>query len=262
MSYETLLYDVDERVATVTINRPEKRNALSPTVIEELNQALRAADTDADVGCVVLTGAGEKAFCAGADLAGSMMSGQGVYGRHEMGRRFLDLFRLLEHLGKPVVCAANGSFFGGGLGLALACDIVLAADDIKLGTPEISLGLFPHVIMATIFRNISNPKLVWELILTGERITAPQAVELGMINHAVPRAELMARTRELATKLAGWSPVAIRLGRRSFHVMRDMTFDQALEYLQSVLTVNTITEDAAEGISAFFEKRDPTWKGR
>lgn len=262
MSFDTLQYDVSDRVATITIDRPEKRNAMSPQVIEELIRALGAADGADDVGCVVLTGSGEKAFCAGADLGGSMMSGDGIFGRHEAGRRFLDLFRLLTHLGKPVICAANGSFFGGGVGLALACDIVVVTDDAKIGTPEISLGLFPHVIMATIFRNVANPKKVWELILTGERITASEALELGMVNHVAPRASFHATVDTLSKKLAGWSPAAIRLGRRSYYTMRDMTFEQALEYLQTMLTVNTVTEDAMEGITAFFEKREPNWKGK
>ena len=262
MKFDTLLYEVTERVATVTLNRPEKRNVLSPQVIQELTHALGAADNDDSVGSIVLTGAGEKAFCAGADLAGSMVAGEGVYGRHEAGRRFLDLFRAMESGGKPILCAAQGSFYGGGLGLALACDIVVAVDGIQLGTPEISLGLFPHVIMATIFRNVANPKKVWELVLTGDRITAQEALNLGMINHVVSREEFSPKVTALARKLAGWSPAAIRLGRRSFYTMRDMSFSQAMEYLQTVLTVNTLTEDAMEGVSAFFEKRPASWKGR
>ena len=230
VSFETIQYEVTDRVATITINRPDKRNAMSPTVIAEISDVLRSADAADDVGCVVLTGAGEKAFCAGADLGGSMMSGQGVYGRHEAGRRFLDLFRIMEGLGKPIVCAANGSFYGGGVGLALACDIVVVTDDAKIGTPEISLGLFPHVIMATIFRNVANPKKVWELILTGERITAAEALELGMVNHVVPRDRFGETVDRLAQKLAGWSPVAIRLGRRSYYTMRDMTEERLVVF--------------------------------
>lgn len=262
MDLETLLYEVKDRVATITINRPEKRNTLSPQVIDEILACLGEADTDADVGAVVITGAGEKAFCAGADLAGSMMAGDGVYGRHEAARKFLKIFKLLEEYGKPVIAAANGHCLGGGLGLALACDMVIAVEDAKLGTPEIKLGLFPHVIMATIFRNVSNPKKAWEMVLTGSRLSAKEAMDIGMVNTVVPRSEFAETVESTARKLAGWSPAAMRLGRRAYYAMRDMTMGQALDYLHTVLTVNTMTEDAAEGITAFFQKREPQWKGK
>ena len=262
-AYETILYAVADRVATITINRPDKRNALNPTVIRELTEALRAADADKAVGCVVLTGAGDKAFCAGADLGGGgMIAGDGVYGRHEAGRGFLDLFRQMRSGAKPIVCAANGHVLAGGLGVALACDLLIAVDDADFGTPEINVGLFPYVIMATIVRNTTNRKRMLELLLTGEKIRGAEVASLGWANRVVPRADFPAAVAKLAKELSSKSPAILNLGRRAYYAMGDMTFEQAIEYLQAMLTVNTLTEDAAEGIGSFLEKRAPNWKGR
>lgn len=263
MAYETLLTAVENRIARITINRPDKRNALNATVIAELLAAFRATDADANVGAIVLTGAGEKAFCAGADLGGGGMIGaQSVYERHETGRNFLDLFRVMRSIGKPIVCAANGHVLAGGLGLALACDALIAVDDADFGTPEINVGLFPFVIMATIVRTTTNRRRMLELLLTGDKIRGREVVDLGWANYVVPRAEFSAKVNELAGKLASKSPAILRLGRRAYYAMGDMTFEQALEYLQGMLTVTTMTEDAAEGITSFLEKRPPQWKGK
>ncbi len=263
MAYETLSVAVADRIARLTINRPDKRNALNATVIAELVAAFRAADADPAIGVVVLSGAGEKAFCAGADLGGGgMIAAQSVYERHEAGRNFLELFRVMRALGKPIVCAANGHVLAGGLGLALACDLLVAVDDADFGAPEINVGLFPYVIMATIVRNTTNRKRMLELLLTGDKIRGQEVVALGWANRVVPRAEFAAAVDELAKKLASKSPAITRLGRRAYYAMGDMTFEQAIEYLQAMLTVNTLTEDAAEGIGAFLEKRPPSWKGK
>ena len=263
MAYETILYAVADRVATITINRPDKRNALNATVIRELTEAFRAADADKNVGAIVLTGAGDKAFCAGADLGGGgMIAGDGVYGRHEAGRGFLDLFRQMRAGAKPIVCAANGHVLAGGLGVALACDLLVSVDDADFGTPEINVGLFPYVIMATIVRSTTNRKRMLELLLTGDKIRGAEVVTLGWANKIVSRAEFPAAVAEMAKKLASKSPAILTLGRRAYYAMGDMTFEQAIEYLQAMLTVNTLTEDAAEGITAFLEKRPPAWKGR
>ena len=263
MAYETLLYSVDRRIARVTINRPDKRNALNATVIAELIAAFRAADLDGNVGAIVLTGAGEKAFCAGADLGGGGMIGAAtVYDRHETGRNFLELFRTMREIGKPIVCAANGHVLAGGLGLALACDALIAVDDADFGTPEINVGLFPYVIMATIVRTTSNRRRMLELILTGDKIRGAEVVSLGWANYVVPRAQFGAKVDELALKLASKSPAILRLGRRAYYTMSDMSFEQAIEYLQGMLTITTLTEDAAEGITSFLEKRPAQWKGK
>ena len=263
MAYETLLVETRDRLARITINRPDKRNALNATVIAELVAALRAADADPAAGAIVLTGAGDKAFCAGADLGGGGMIGaQTVYERHESGRGFLELFRTLRALGKPVVCAANGHVLAGGLGVALACDVLVAVDDADFGTPEINVGLFPYVIMATIVRSSTNRKRVLELLLTGDKIRGRDVVELGWANRVVPRAQFAAEVEKTAKALASKSPAILKLGRRAYYAMSEMGFEQAIEYLQAMLTVNTLTEDAAEGIGAFLEKRQPNWKGK
>jgi len=156
----------------------------------------------------------------------------------------------------------NGHALGGGLGLACACDIVVAAQDCRFGTPEINVGLFPYVIMATLLRATSAPKRLLELMLTGERIDAQQAWQFGLVNYVVPREQLDAKVGEIAGKITAKSPVVLRLGRRAFYTMRDMEYEKALEYLASVLAINTMAEDVAEGVSAFLEKREPQWKGK
>jgi enoyl-CoA hydratase len=256
-----VLYEVDGPVARLTINRPEARNALSPDVMEGLLAAFDRAAADAEVRVLVLTGAGDKAFCAGGDLGGRGFLQRGFAERHYDRRSFADLFRRLNRLGKPVIARVRGHCLAGGFGLAIGCDLVVASDDSSFGTPEVRRGLMPMMIMATIFRNIGRKKGM-ELLLTGERISAAEAERLGLINYAVPAAELDAKVDELAARIAAMSPAVVRLGRDAFYAMSDMHFDQALEYLQAMLTVNLGTDDAAEGVRAFLEKRDPVWKGR
>jgi len=186
---------------------------------------------------------------------------KGFAERHHDRRTFADLFRRLNRLGKPVIARVRGHCLAGGFGLAIGCDLVVASDDSSFGTPEVRRGLMPMMIMATIFRNVGRKKGM-ELLLTGERISAAEAERLGLINYAVPAAELDAKVDELARRVASMSPAVVRLGRDAFYAMSDMSFDQALEYLQAMLTVNLGTEDAAEGVRAFLEKREPVWKGR
>lgn len=255
-----VLYEVAAGVARITINRPAARNALSQDVMQGLLDAFERARRDTAVRVVVLTGAGDKAFCAGGDLGGRALQ-QGFVDRHHDRRTFADLFRRLNGLGKPVIARVRGHCLAGGFGLALGCDLVVASDDSSFGTPEVKRGLMPMMIMATIFRNVGRKKGM-ELLLTGDRISAAEAERIGLINYAVPAAELDAKVDELAAKVASMSPAVVRLGRDAFYAMSDMTFDQALDYLQTMLTVNVGTEDAIEGVKAFLEKRDPVWKGR
>ena len=260
MDFENLLYQIEGGRAVLTMNRPARRNALSPGLIDDLLAALRAADADPEVRLVLLTGAGEKAFCAGGDLGGGMM-GDGVLASHDGRAAFGDLFRVLRRLGKPVVAKVQGDALGGGFGLMLACDLVVACDEARMGTPEIRLGLFPHVIMATIFRNIGR-KAGLELILTGDRIPADRALELGLINRCVPRDQLDEATDALCASIERHSPAILKLGRQAFHTMSEMRFDESLDFLNAMLTVNTLAEDAMEGVGAFLQKRPPEWKGR
>jgi enoyl-CoA hydratase/carnithine racemase len=256
-----VLYAAAEHVARITINRPESRNALSAEVMTGLAEALRCAGADPDVRVVVLTGAGDRAFCAGGDLGGSGFAQKGFLERHQDRGQFAELFRILNRLGKPVIARVRGHCLAGGFGLALGCDLVVASEDSSFGTPEVKRGLMPMMIMATIFRNVGRKKGM-ELLLTGDRIDAREAERLGLINRAVPVADLDAAVDELARKVASMSPAVVNLGRDAFYRMADLPFDAALDYLQTMLTVNLGTDDAVEGVRAFLEKREPVWKGR
>ena len=260
MAYQQLLYDVADGVATLTLNRPEQRNALSGQLLGELVDAMKVARDDGEVHAVVLTGAGDKVFCAGADLGGFAADAPLVE-KHFASDRFIELFRLMVELGKPTLCAANGHVLAGGMGLALSCDLVIATERASFGTPEINVGAFPFMIMAIIYRNVPR-KRVNEMLLLGERITAEEAVEWGLINKAVPADEFEGAVAEWAGKLASKSPVVMRLGHDAIYRQQDMSFGDALEYLRSQLSMALSTEDVLEGVQAFFEKREPNWKGR
>lgn len=257
---EQVRYEVDGSVGRVTIDRPERRNAMSFQVMEELGQALSAARSDDAVRVVVLTGAGESAFCAGADLGG-IGEQAGAAGVHEARGRVAGLFRQLWGLGKPTIARVRGWCLAGGFGLALACDFVVAADDAVFGTPEIDVGLWPYQISVPLLRSMP-PKRALELMLTGRRVGAAEAERIGFVNRVVPPAELDAAVDELAATLASKSPLIVRWGRDSFYRVLDMAGEEALDYLHAMLTVTTATEDAAEGLAAFAEKRKPEWKGR
>jgi enoyl-CoA hydratase/carnithine racemase len=260
MPYEQLLYDVRDRVATLTINRPDKRNSLSWTLIRELRDAVAAARADDEVRVVVLTGAGDKAFCAGADLTG-MAEGAGWAELHSGRGELALLFRDLWELGKPVIARVRGYALAGGFGLAMACDLVVAADDAQFGLPEIDVGLWPFMITVPLLRSLP-PKKALELMMTGRRIDAAEADRLGFVTRVVPVDRLDAEVAELAAQLADKSPTAMRLGRDSFYAVLDQPAEPALRLLHSMLTVTAATEDAAEGLAAFAEKRAPDWKGR
>jgi enoyl-CoA hydratase len=263
MPYSEILYEVRGPVARITLNRPEKRNPLGPVTIGELLHALDAARSDEAVRVIVLTGAG-KVFSAGGDL--SSMGGGGTplqssgSGSTKAGT-FVDLNLALTRVGKPTIAMVNGHALAGGLGLVVACDLAVAADDAQLGTPEINVGLWPMMIMATIFRNVPRKRGL-ELIMTGDKISAAQAAELGLITRAVPRDSLEAEVEALAQKVAGKSPIVMRLGLEAFYRVQDMELEPALQHLQSQLMAVLATDDAREGLTAFLEKRAPQWKGK
>jgi enoyl-CoA hydratase/carnithine racemase len=261
MPGEAVLYEVADHVARVTINRPERRNALSWAVMAELRSALRAAREDAGVRVVVLTGAGEKAFCAGADLGGMAGGDSGWTALHDARGELARLFRDLWELGKPTIARVRGYALAGGFGLALACDLVVAADDATFGTPEIDVGLWPFMITVPLCRSMP-PKKALELMMTGRRVTAEEADRIGFVTRVVPVDGLDAAVDELAASLAAKSPAVMRLGRDSFHAVWDLAAEDALRLLHPMLTVTAATEDAAEGIAAFAEKRRPVWRGR
>jgi enoyl-CoA hydratase len=260
VEFESLIYQREGARAVLVMNRPKRRNALSPQLVDELTAALQACRDDDEVRLVVLTGAGERAFCAGGDLGAGMMA-RGVVPAHHGRARFGDLLRTVRDLGKPIVARVQGDALGGGFGLMLACDLVVASEEARFGTPEIKLGLFPYVIMATIFRNVGR-KAGMEMVLTGDKIDAAKALELGLVNRVVPRDQLDAAVDELAGRVERHSPAILRLGRQAFHRMSEMSWDDSLDYLNAMLTLGTLAEDAMEGVTAFMEKRPPQWKGR
>ena len=260
MDYEQLLYEVSDGVATVTLNRPEQRNALSGQMLGELVDAMKRVREDDDVRAVVLTGAGEKVFCAGADLGGFAADAPLVE-KHFSSDLFLEFFRLMPRLGKPSLCALNGHVLAGGMGLALSCDLLIAREGATFSTPEINVGAFPYMIMAIIYRNVPRKK-VNEMMLLGEQISGEQAVEYGLANKVVPADEFDAAVSEWATKLASKSPVLMKIGHDAMYRQQDMALDEALEFLRSQLSLTFSTEDIQEGVQAFFEKREPEWKGR
>lgn len=260
MSGDELLYDVADHVATLTINRPERRNAISWEVMQTLRQRLAEARLDPEVRAVVLTGAGEKAFCAGADLTG-MQGDSGHAAMHDARGEMASLFDDLWQLGKPTVAKVRGYCLAGGFGLALSCDLVVAADDATFGTPEINVGLWPYMITVPLCRSMP-PKRALELMMTGRRVGAEEADRMGFLSRMVPVSELDGAVEELTATLAAASPSVMRLGRTSFYDVWDMSASEALSLLHPLLTITTGLEDAAEGIAAFLEKRPPEWTGR
>ncbi|MCU1462505.1 MAG: enoyl-CoA hydratase/carnithine racemase [Acidimicrobiales bacterium] len=260
MAFEALQYEVAEGVATITIDRPDRHNALSWAAITELRRAIADARADDDVRAVVLTGAGERAFCTGADLSG-MASDTALAEVHDARGEMARLFGDLWALGKPTIARVRGYALAGGFGLALACDVVVAADDATFGVPEIDRGLWPYMITVPLVRSMP-PKRALELMMTGRRVDAAEAERIGFVTQVVPVDQLDAAVAELAATLASKSPVAMKLGRDSFYAVIDQSAADALPLLQSLLTITTMTEDAREGITAFAEKRPPVWKGR
>jgi enoyl-CoA hydratase/carnithine racemase len=261
MPYATLRYDVsDAGVATIALDEPETRNALSDELLGELVAALEAAREDPGVRCVVLTSTHEKVFSAGANLAGFAADVPLVH-KHFATERFPRLFRLIGELGKPTICAANGHVLAGALGIALACDLIVAKEGVRFGTPEINVGLFPFMIMALIYRNVPRKKTN-ELLLLGEQISAEEAARIGIVNRVVAPEQFDDAVREWAEKLAGKSPLMMKLGKDAMFRQQDMAFADAIDFLRSQLTIAFSTEDIQEGVRAFFEKRDPEWTGR
>ena len=252
-------YEVEAGTARLTIDREAARNALSSQVVAELGEGLARAERDAAVRVIVLTGAGQRVFCAGGDLGS--LEGDGFLAGHEGRRAYGRLLLSLQSVAKPTVARLNGHALAGGLGLVLACDLAVASQDAALGTPEIDRGLFPMMVMALLQRHLGRKRAL-ELVLGGGRITAAQAQEWGLVNRVVPPAELDRATAELAGLLAGKSQAVLALGRRSFFTAEDLPLAQAVEFLAAQLSLNVLTEDAAEGVTAFLEKRPPTWRDR
>jgi enoyl-CoA hydratase len=253
---EYVIVEMEDRVATVTLNRPDQRNPLSDGMLRDLLTALAWCRAASEVGVVVLTGAGEAAFCAGADLSSFETETSELDG-HRARHRIVELFALLQDLGKPVIGRINGHALAGGFGLACSCDLLVAVERATFGTPEINVGLWPAMVVAVLSRNLPR-KVLLEMMLLGDRWTATQLKEVGLVNRVVgSHQELDAVTFDIAARLARRSPTVLEIGRTSFYTQQDMEFRAALEYLLSQLSLISLSEDTKEGIRAFFEKREP-----
>jgi len=261
MAYEKITYEVASTgVATLALNEPETRNALSDELLAELITALESAREDDAVRVLVLTSTHDSVFSSGGNLGGFAADVALVH-KHFATERFPRVFRLLAELGKPSICAANGHVLAGALGLTLACDLVIAKDGARFGTPEINIGLFPFMIMALIYRNVGRKKTA-ELMLLGEQISAAEAQRIGIVNRVVAADEFAAAVDDWAQQLARKSPVLMKLGKDAMLRQQDMPYDDAIDFLRSQLTIAFSTEDIQEGVRAFFEKREPQWRGR
>ena len=258
--FDDVLLELRESIATITLNRPEQRNPLSASMMRDLRAALKWCKSEPSVAVIVLTGAGDRAFCAGADLSGfggDQTALELHHGRHALAELFVDI----AELGKPIVGRINGHALAGGFGLACACDLLVAVDTATFGTPEINVGVWPMMIQAVLSRNLPR-KVLLEMVMLGDRWTATQLQQYGVVNRVVPADRLDEETQSLAVRLAEKSTAIMRLGRDSFYRQQDMDFTAALEYLHSLVTLVTLTEDSSEGRKAFFEKRPPRFTGR
>jgi enoyl-CoA hydratase len=248
-------------VRMIALDDPEKRNALSLELLDDLIDALEDARSDPAIRCVVLASTHPKVFCAGGNLAG-FGDDASIIEKHIANDRFPRLFRLFGELGKPSICAVGGHALAGGFGLALACDLIVARESATFGTPEINVGIFPFMLMALLYRNLPR-KRVNELMLLGERVSASEAKAVGFVNRVVPDdQDLDGAVIEWAERLASKSPILMRFGKDAIRRQDGMPYDEALDYLQAQLSLAFATEDAREGLTAFLEKRAPSWTGR
>lgn len=251
-----LLYRVEEGVGHITINREVQRNAITPEALALFHGYLDEAEKDEKVRALLVTGAGEKAFCTGAQLSGEVTTG----GKNVFAS-YASLLNRIVSFPKPTVARVKGFCLAGGMGFMLACDIVLASDDSKFGTPEVNVGLWPMMIGALIFRNVLQKKAM-EMILLGERLTAQEALAMGLITRVVPAADLDGEVSKVLAILTAKSPIGMRLGKQAFYAAANLPLQEALNFLSDKIREIAATEDAREGITAFMEKRQPNFTGK
>ena len=259
MLFENILYEVKENVGKIILNQPEKRNALSRQTIKEIIDALERSKDDEDVRVIVITGAGDKVFCAGADI--NEFKGNTVLENREQYGLYAKLCLTFPSLGKPSIAAVNGLALAGGCGLAIYPDITIASENAKFGVPEINVGIWSMMVSASLLRAVGRKKAL-ELMCTGELINAYEAQRIGLINRVVLADQLKSTVKDLAEKLKDKSPAIMRLGLDAFYTMADMDFSKAVMYLREMVALLLNTEDSQEGVMAFLEKRKPQWKGK
>ena len=247
-------------VQWIIINREERRNALNQEVVQTIDRAIAEAVAGGEVKAIVLTGAGDKAFCAGADLAKGTKGGAFAVDYSRPKHYIVDLFKRLQECTLPVIARVNGHVMAGGFGILCGCDMAVAADDIRIGTTESKIGMTPMMILPYMLR-VLPPRKLQEMCITGEQFTAKDALDWGVVNYVVPRAELDAKLDWLLSRVIDKSPTAIRLGKQAFNAMRDMGLRESLEYAQAMVPVMSSTQDAKEGMAAFQEKRAPNFTG-
>lgn len=250
----------DTYVQWVTINREARRNAVNAEVIKTMTAIVETAGADPNARAIVLTGVGEKAFCAGADLAKSTEGFAFDVDYAHPQHYFVQFFKAIENCNLPIIARVNGHVMAGGFGLLCACDMAIAADDIRFGTPEAKIGVTPMMILPYMLRLIP-PRKLQEMCITAEQFSAAELLEWGVVNYVVPRAELDTKLDWLLDRVTNKSPTSIRLGKQAYHAMHDMTFNQAVEYAQAMVPVMSSTQDVREGLDAFRNKRAPQFTG-
>lgn len=255
---DAVLFEKRERAFWITLNRPDKRNALNKEVIAGIREGYRRAHADPAVRVIVLTGAGDKAFCAGGDL----QPGAGfVFDFSQPNVDYADMLRDAQNATLPSIARINGVCMAGGIGLLCMTDLAVAADHAQFGLPEVKIGLFPMQVLSLLQR-IAPRRTVREWCLSGEPFDALEAKEGGLLNHVVPAAELDAKTQWLVERLAHKSPTAIRRGKYAMRALEAMSFDEGIAYTESQIALLAMTEDAKEGLASFNEKRKAVWTGR
>jgi enoyl-CoA hydratase len=260
MAYQNLLIERDEAVAIVTFNRPHVRNAIDAPTLDALRRAVLDLQRDQDVRVIVLTGAGDKAFVAGADI--NELAVQTPITGREHALAGQHVFALIENLGKPVIAAINGYALGGGCELAMACTLRVAADTAKLGQPEITLGILPGYAGTQRLSRLVGKGKAMELVLTGAPIPADEAARIGLVNRVVGKAELMTEVRRLAARLAAQAPIAVRYILSAINQGLEMPFAEACVFEATLFGLVAATDDMREGTRAFLEKRPPVFTGK
>ncbi|UYO55985.1 enoyl-CoA hydratase/isomerase family protein [Rhodopseudomonas palustris] len=259
MSNDVVIIEKRDQALWITINRPDKRNAINAGVVEGITRGWKQAHDDAEVRVIVLTGAGDKAFCAGADLQSTGAAFSFDFSKPNVD--YADLLRLAQNATKPSIARINGTCMAGGMGLLCMTDMAVAADNAQFGLPEVKVGVFPMQVMS-LLQDIAPRRLIAEWSLTGEPFDAATAREAGLLNYVVPAAELDAKVDWLAKRLTDKSPTAIRRGKYAMRAIASMSFDESIAYTESQIALLAMTEDAKEGLRAFAEKRKPVWPGK